>query len=167
MTVHSEHPFLPPPEARDRIRQLRGRLVAPVTIVTAGEDGMTASAVLVVEGGPPRVVATISELADFRDAVERTRAFVVQVAGQDHRQLADRFAEIAPSPGGLFHGLTMIETQWGPRISGLDTWAGCTLETTFAVGYQLLVVGMIEHLEVGELDDPLVYFRGRYRKLVR
>lgn len=165
MTIHSEHPFLPPPEARDRVRQLRGRLVAPVTIVTAGEDGMTASAVLVVEGDPPRVAVTISELAAFRTAVERTRRFVMQVATQDHRQLSDRFAEIAPSPGGLFHGLPTSQTEWGPRIEGFDTWAGCTLETTLTVGYQILVVGMIEHLEVGEIDEPLIYFRGRYRKL--
>lgn len=165
MTVHSEHPFLPPPEARDRIRQLRGRLAGPVTIVTAGQDGMTASAVLVMEGDPPRVVAAISEMADFVEAVNTTRRFVMQVAVQDHRQLADRFAEIAPSPGGLFHGLAVVETEWGPLIEGFDTWVGCRLETTLTVGYQLLVVGMIEHLEVGQLDDPLIYFRGRYRKL--
>ena len=165
MTVHSEHPFLPPPETRDRVRQLRGRLVAPVTIVTAGEDGMTASAVLVIEGDPPRLLAAINELADFRDAVARTGKFVMQVVTQTHRQLADRFAEIAPSPGGLFHGLTIIETDWGPRIEGFDTWAGCTLETTQTIGYQLVVVGTIDYLEVGDLDDPLLYFRGRYRRL--
>lgn len=165
MTVHSEHPFLPTPEARDRVRQLRGRLVAPVTILTAGEDGMTASAVLVMEGDPPRLVATINELADFRDAVARTQKFVMQVAGQEHRHLSDRFAEISPSPGGLFHDLTLTETEWGPRIDGFDTWAGCTLETTLTVGYQILVVGMIDHLELGDLLDPLIYFRGRYRKL--
>jgi flavin reductase (DIM6/NTAB) family NADH-FMN oxidoreductase RutF len=165
VTVHSEHPFLPPPEARDQVRQLRGRLAAPVTIVTAGEDGMTASAVLVMEGDPPRLVATINELADFRDAVERTQKFVMHVATQEHRHLSDRFAEISPSPGGLFHDLSVIETAWGPRIDGFRTWAGCTLETTIAVGYQLLIVGMIDHLVVGDLDDPLVYFRGRYRKL--
>ena len=33
------------------------------------------------------------------------------------------------------------------------------------VGYQILVVGMIDHLQVGPLEDPLIYFRGRYRKL--
>ena len=165
MTVHSEHPFLPPPEARDRVRQLRGRLVGPVTIVTSGDDGMTASAVLIMEGAPPRLVATISELADFRESVEKTRRFVMQVAGQEHRHLSDRFAEISPAPGGLFHGLTVIETEWGPRLDGFGTWAGCTLETTLTVGYQVLVVGMIEHLEVGDIDDPLIYFRGRYRKL--
>ena len=165
MTIHSEHPFLPPADERNRVRQLRGRLVAPVSIVTAGEDGMTASAVLVIEGDPPRLAATISELADFREAVERTRKFVLHVAQQEHRQLSDRFAEIAPSPGGLFEGLTVVDTEWGPRLEGFDTWAGCSLEDTLAVGYQVLVIGMIDHLELGALDDPLVYFRGRYRDL--
>ena len=165
MTVHNEHPFLPPVEERNRVRQLRGRLVAPVTIVTAGEDGMTASAVLVMEGNPPRLVATISEMADFRDAVERTGRFVMHVGKQEHRHLADRFAEIAPSPGGLFHGLTVIETEWGPRLDGFATWVGCTLETTMTLGFQILVVGLIDHFELGEIDDPLVYFRGRYRNL--
>ena len=140
-------------------------MVAPVTIVTAGEDGMTASAVLIMEGDPPRLAATISELADFREAVERTRRFVMHVGKEEHRQLADRFAEVSPSPGGLFHGLTVTETQWGPRLGGFDTWVGCSLETTLTVGFQILVVGMIDYFELGELEDPLVYFRGRYRKL--
>lgn len=126
---------------------------------------MTASAVLVVEGDLPRVVAAISEVADFHTAVKQTGNFVMHVGSQEHRHLSDRFAELAPSPGGLFHDLTLIPTKWGPRIEGFENWVGCSLETTLAVGYQILVVGMIEHLEVGRLDDPLIYFRGRYRKL--
>lgn len=165
MTIHDEHPFLPLPESRDRVRQLRGRLVAPVTIVTAGEDGMTASAVLVLEGDLPRVVAAISEAADFHTAVKETGRFVMHIGSQEHRQLSDRFAELAPSPGGLFQDLTLIPTKWGPRIAGFENWVGCALEQTLIVGYQVLVVGTIEHLEVGQLDDPLVYFRGRYRRL--
>jgi 3-hydroxy-9,10-secoandrosta-1,3,5(10)-triene-9,17-dione monooxygenase reductase component len=165
VTIHSDHPFLPPPDARDRIRQLRGRLAGPVTIVTAGADGMTASAVLVIEGDPPRVAVAISRVADFHDAVQETERFVIHVAAQQHRHLSDRFAELAPSPGGLFAGLTVIDTDWGPRIEGFDTWAGCRLEKTVEIGYQTLVVGLIDHLEVSDFEDPLVYFRGRYRRL--
>jgi flavin reductase (DIM6/NTAB) family NADH-FMN oxidoreductase RutF len=165
VTIHDEHPFLPPPESRDRVRQLRGRLAGPVTIVTAGTDGMTASAVSVVEGDLPRVIVAVSETADFHAAVNETQRFIIHVARQEHRHLSDRFAEVAPSPGGLFHELAVVPTEWGPRIDGFANWAGCTLESTITVGYQILVVGMIEHLEVGELDDPLIYFRGRYRKL--
>ncbi len=165
MTIHNEHPFLPPPEARDRARQLRGRLAGPVTIVTAGDDGMTASAVLVLEGSPPRLLVGINEIADFHDAVKATQKFVVHIALQEHRPLSDRFAEIAPSPGGLFAGLEVTQTAWGPLISGFSNWAGCRLENTYQMGWQVLVVGEIEHLEVGEIDDPLLYFRGRYRSL--
>ena len=165
MTIHHENPFLPPPEARDRARQLRGRLAAPVAIVTSGDDGMTASAVLVLEGSPPRVLVGVNEAADFHDAVNVTKRFVLHVGRQEHRQLADRFAEIAPSPGGLFAGLEIAETEWGPLIGGFDNWAGCRLEACHSIGWQVLVVGEIEHLEVGELADPLIYFRGRYRSL--
>ncbi|MGH8928645.1 MAG: flavin reductase family protein [Acidimicrobiia bacterium] len=165
MTIHNEHPFLLPPEARDRIRQLRGRLAGPVTIVTAGEDGMTASAVLVIEGDPPRATVAISELADFHDACRSTGRFVIHVCSQQHRALADRFAEISPSPGGLFHGLEVKQTEWGPLIAGFDNWVGCRFESTLTVGYQILVLGVIDHIQVGELIDPLIYYRGRYRRL--
>lgn len=165
MTIHSEHPFQTPPEQRDRARQLRGRLAAPVTIITSGTDGMTASAVFVVEGNPPRVIIGISETADFHEAVNTTGRFVMHIGEYRHRPLSDRFAEIAPSPGGLFAGLETVATPWGPRIVGFDNWAGCRLEGTMAVGAQILVVGEIEELDLGELEDPLIYFRGRYRKL--
>jgi len=165
VTVHNENPFLPPAGERDKVRQLRGRLSGPVTIVTAGQDGMTASAVMVLDGDPARVAVAISEMADFRDAVEQTRRFVMHVATQDHRQLSDRFAELSPAPGGLFHGLKVEESDWGPVIDGFSTWAGCQLETTMKVGYQVLVIGMIDHLVVGDIEEPLIYFRGRYRKL--
>lgn len=165
MTIHHENPFLPPPEARDRARQLRGRLAGPVTIVTSGDDGMTASAVLVLEGSPPRLLVGVNEAADFHDAVNTTGRFVVHVGRQEHRQLADRFAEVAPSPGGLFAGLETVATDWGPRIVGFENWAGCRLEACHPIGWQVLVVGEIEHLQLGELDDPLIYFRGRYRSL--
>lgn len=165
MTIHSEHPFQTPPEQRDRARQLRGRLASAVTIITAGQDGMTASAVFVVEGDPPRVIIGISETADFHDAVNETGRFVMHIAEQEHRHLSDRFAEIAPAPGGLFAGLEVIDTPYGPRLLGLDSWAGCRLERTIQVGSQILVVGQIEELDLGELEDPLIYFRGRYRRL--
>jgi flavin reductase (DIM6/NTAB) family NADH-FMN oxidoreductase RutF len=136
-----------------------------VTIVTAGDDGMTASAVLVLEGSPPRVLVGINETADFHAAVNETGRFVVHVARQQDRNLSDRFAELAPSPGGLFAGLEIEETEWGPRIVGFDNWAGCLLEDCYPIGWQVLVVGKIEHLEVADVSDPLLYFRGRYRSL--
>ncbi len=166
MTIHNEHPFQTPPEQRDPARRLRGRLASSVTIITAGSDGMTASAVLVVEGDPPRVVIAVSETADFHDALKKTGRFVMHIAEFDHHPLSDRFAEVAPSPGGLFAGLEVVETAWGPRLAGFQNWAGCRLEDTIRVGFQILLVGQIEQLELDDLDDALIYFRGRYRRLL-
>jgi flavin reductase (DIM6/NTAB) family NADH-FMN oxidoreductase RutF len=165
VTIHDENPFMSPPESRDRVRQFRGRLAAGVTIVTAGHDGMTASSVLVVEGEEPRFVVAVSEMAEFWEAVEHTAKFVVHVASAGHRQLSDRFAELAPSPGGVFAGLEVTETEWGPLLAGFDTWGGCRVESATPLGFQRLLVGVIEYLEVGDLIEPLIYFRGRYRSL--
>jgi flavin reductase (DIM6/NTAB) family NADH-FMN oxidoreductase RutF len=165
VTIHHEHPFIPSPDSRDRARQFRGRLAAAVTVVTAGHDGMTASSVLVVEGEEPRFVVAVSEMAEFWEAVEQSGRFVVHVASARHRHLSDRFAEVAPSPGGVFAGLEVTETEWGPLIAGFDTWGGCRTESATPLGFQRLLVGVIERLEVGDLTDPLIYFRGRYRSL--
>ncbi|HUF15041.1 MAG TPA: flavin reductase, partial [Acidimicrobiia bacterium] len=64
MTIHNEHPFTPGPEERDPVRRLRGRLAAPVTIVTSGAGdhraGLTVSSLFVVEGNPGVVHAIVT-----------------------------------------------------------------------------------------------------------
>ena len=51
-----EHPFHPPEGERDPVRRMRGRLAAPVTIITAGDDvgrsGLTVSSLMLAEGDP-------------------------------------------------------------------------------------------------------------------
>lgn len=168
MSIHSEHPFSVPVDQRDPVRRLRGRLAAPVTVLTAGgEDpaGLTVSSVLVVEGEPARVISIVGGGSDFLDAAIGSGAFVVHVLGADHGPLADVFAGLRPSPGGMFAGREREDTDWGPRLVEVADWAGCRLEETRPIGDQILVVGNIEHLEVSDIGDPLVYFRGNYRRL--
>lgn len=169
MTIHDEHPFRLPPEQRELGRRFRGRLASGVTVLTAGSAarpvGLTASSITVVDGSPWRVVAVISDTSDFYDAVEEGRGFVVHLLELRHRRLADRLAGLAPAPGGMFKDLELIETPWGPRLGELSTWAACRVESVTPVGYQHLLVGAIEEVAVHELDEPLVYFRGRYRAL--
>ena len=54
-----EHPFIRPEADRDPVRRFRGRLVAPVTIVTAGDDvgraGLTVSSLMLAEGEPKEI----------------------------------------------------------------------------------------------------------------
>lgn len=169
MSIHDENPFAPPPAERDPVRRLRGRLAAPVTVLTAGDGhqraGLTVSSLLVVEGQPGRVAALVGEVTDFWEVVSGTGAFLVHVLAGGDWELADRFAGLRPTPGGTFVGLEVEDTPFGPRLAAVADWAGCRLESAEELGFHRLLVGTIEETRLSDLSDPLVYFRGRYRHL--
>ena len=164
-----EHPFTPPEEDRDPVRRLRGRLAAPVTIVTAGDDagraGLTISSLMVSEGQPGSVHFLLGPTADVYDAIERTDRFVVHILGREHRTLSEVFAGRRPSPGGPFSGIAVVETEWGPALGDVADRAYCSGITAVEHGYSLLVSAGIDQVVVADLTDPLTYFRGSYRSL--
>lgn len=168
VSIHSENPFSVPVSGRDPVRRLRGRLAAPVTILTAQDErpaGITVSSFFVVEGEIPRTAALVGPGSDFMDAVEASGTFVAHVLTEECRVVADIFAGLRPAPGGMFANVASETTKWGPRLTDVSDWAGCRLGEIRPLGDQLVLVGEIEDLSVSELDDPLVYFRGSYRRL--
>jgi len=167
--VGGQPPFAVPPERRDPARRLRGRLVAPVSVWTAGRPpggaGLTVSSVLVAEGRPARLLGLIDPTSAFWEAAQETRAFVVHVLGAGDRALAERFSEVRPPIRGPFERLEVAESPWGPVLGGSRPRAACRLAGSTPVGYAELVEGMIEQLELPDLDDPLAYLHGGYRSV--
>jgi 3-hydroxy-9,10-secoandrosta-1,3,5(10)-triene-9,17-dione monooxygenase reductase component len=167
--VGSQPPFAVPPERRDPARRLRGRLVAPVTVWTAGSPpggaGLTVSSVLVAEGEPARLLGLIDPTSAFWGAAQETGAFVIHVLGVGDRALAERFSEVRPPIRGSFERLQVAESPWGPVLGGSRPRAACRLAGSAPVGYAELAEGVIEQLELLDLEDPLVYLRGSYRSV--
>src|SRR6266536_511576 len=132
--IGGQHPFATPAEWRSAARRFRGRLVAPVTVWTAGGTGdgagLTVSSVLVA----------------------------------DHA-LAERFAEVRPPIRGMFEGLDVSASPWGPVLGGARPRAACRLSGSTTVGYSELVEGVIEEVEPRDLDDPLAWLHGSYRSV--
>ena len=166
MTIHSEHPFADPEPERDPLRRLRGRLGGTVTLWTTGHGrsraGLTVSSVMVAGGNPGHVLALVDPDSDFADAVQETGVAVVHLLEWPHRDLADAFAGVAPAPGGVFTLGTWEDTEWGPRLEGAGSWAGVRLVDQHEVGWSLLLDTVVEHVEIGEEETPLVHRRGRY-----
>lgn len=164
-----ENPFIAPESERDPIRRLRGRLAAPVTIVTAGDDersaGLTISSLVFAEGDPGSVGFLLGPTADVYDVIERTDRFVVHILSRRHRVLSEVFAGRRPSPGGPFADFATTATQWGPAINDIPDRAYCSGVTVTDHGYSLLVRATVDSAETSDLLDPLVYFRGHYRAL--
>ncbi len=167
--IHYEHPFVPPVEAREPWRRLRGRLTAPVTVWTsgAGEEraGLTISSLLVADGRPPVVLGLMKETTDLYAAIRATGSFLVHVLDRTHAALSEEFAGLRPRPGGPFAGRRVEKRPHGPVLSDIPDRAYCRLVDDTEAGYQRLVRGAVEDIEVSELTSPLVLFRGRYRSL--
>ena len=164
-----ENPFADPPEARDPVRRLRGRLAAPVTIVTSGRAdaaaGLTVSSLVVAEGEPGLVYMLVGSTTDLYLQIEASRRFVIHVCSAEDRELADVFAGFRPNPGGVFAGSAVSDSEHGLVLDDLGTRAYCTLSGAREESYSVLVSGVIDRVEAGDSDDPLAYFRGRYRTL--
>jgi 3-hydroxy-9,10-secoandrosta-1,3,5(10)-triene-9,17-dione monooxygenase reductase component len=167
--IQMQPPFTVPPERREPARRLRGRLVAPVTIWTAGQlpggAGLTVSSILVAEGEPARLLGQIDPTSAFWEAMQETGAFVVNVLAVGDRTLAERFSEVRPPIRGPFDGLQVAESPWGPVLGGSRPRAACRLAGSAPVGHGELVEGVIERLELPDLEDPLVYLHGSYRSV--
>lgn len=166
---HETNPFAAAEADREPARRLRGRLAAPVTIVTSGsgEDrtGVTVSSIVVAEGEPPLVYFLLGSATDVFYAIEETRRFVVHVCDAGHREVADVFAGLRPSPGGLFAGRSVTQTEYGPVLDGIGTRAYCSFRGGDEDSYSVIMSGAIDRIELADVEGPLVYFRGRYRAL--
>jgi 3-hydroxy-9,10-secoandrosta-1,3,5(10)-triene-9,17-dione monooxygenase reductase component len=167
--IGGQHPFSTPPERRDPVRRMRARLVAPVTVWTAGRPssgaGLTVSSVLVAQGEPARLLGLIDPTTAFWEAMREAGTFVVHVLAVADRPLAERFSEIRPPIRGPFEGLEVSESPWGPVLGGARPRVACRLASTSTVGYAELVEAVIERLELDDLEDPLAYLHGSYRSV--
>lgn len=168
MTIHSAHPFQDPEEEWDPVRRLRGRLGGTVSLWTtgAGESraGLTISSLMIANGSPAHALALVDPVSDFAVQLAFNRTAVVQLLEWPHRDLADAFAGLAPAPGGVFTLGSWVDTRWGPLLEGASAWAGVRLVTEpREVGWSWLVDTVVEHVDLGEEEQPLVHRRGRYQ----
>lgn len=167
--IHGDNPFTASPDQRDPVRRFRGRLTAPVAIVTSGtgdaRTGLTVSSLMVIEGEPGLVQMVVGPTSDLWHVAEESKAFVIHVCREDDRDLAQVFAGLRPNPGGVFAGLDIVESEHGPVIARLANRAFCSFVEKQEMGYSGLVTGEIETVEAASITDPLVYFRGGYRGL--
>ncbi len=166
VTIHTSDPFATPEDAKSAVRRLRGRLPAAVTLWTAyaGDGrpaGLTVSSTLVIDGDPGRLAGVIDEESDLYRAVGETERFAVSVLQGSDRRLADILAGILPAPGGPFQA-GWLSTEYGPVPEGGRTWVGCHLDRTTSIGWSILVMATVEVVRLGNEDQPLIHYRGRY-----
>lgn len=166
MTIHSTHPFADADP--DPARRFRGRVGGAVTLWTAGDEqdraGLTVSSLMVALGPEPSVLALLDPDSDLLAVLRDSGRAVVQLLSWADRQLAEAFAGTAPAPGGPFRQAPFVAEAHGPRLATATTWAGVRLAGERDVGWSVEVTAVLEHVEIGSDDDPLLHRRGRYHR---
>jgi 3-hydroxy-9,10-secoandrosta-1,3,5(10)-triene-9,17-dione monooxygenase reductase component len=173
--IHAEHPFATPPDRRDPHRRLRGQLIAPVTIWTAGAGaeaaGLTVSSVLIAHGEPTTVIGLVDPDSDLWERLEAIGRGTVNVLNWGHRMVADVFAGLHPSPGGLFRSGAWQNTESGPRLVDAAASVAVRVREHRRLGWSVLIEAEVTEVEVPPATEstgnagPLAYLRGRYRRL--
>ncbi|GAA6527884.1 flavin reductase family protein [Intrasporangium sp. DVR] len=170
MTIHSSHPFEADETRRDPVRRFRGRVGGAVSLWTSGAGpdraGLTVTSFLVADGEPARVVVLLHPDADLLERLEETSTAVVSLLSWRHRELAEVFAGQFPAPGGPFRLDQWEQTGWGPRLTSAPSWLGVRVDARSRreAGWSVLLEAVVEHVEVGDEDDPLFHRRGRYTR---
>jgi flavin reductase (DIM6/NTAB) family NADH-FMN oxidoreductase RutF len=159
----------------DRFRQLMGRFVTGVSVVTTTSDGrpegITVNALAPVSLQPPLVMVALDRRRFITPMVRELGRYAVNVLGEDQQALSDCFAHAAVKPGREdFCGAAWHGGPTGlPLINGAIAGLECTVVETYPAGDHDLFIGRVDALEDGgpaaEEIGPLLYFRRRYLRI--
>ncbi|GHA63544.1 flavin reductase family protein [Streptomyces termitum] len=171
---------LPHPEgvSDDEFRAALSRLAAGVVLVTAhdpddgphgGDAGMTATAFLSVSLDPPLVLVSLRTGSRMDDLLDEVPTWAVSVLAENQRHVAGRFAmKGRVSDRLLFADLphTRGTASGAPLLDDALATLECRTENRVTAGDHTLVIGRVLTVGLPAPDDePLAYFRGRYRTL--
>lgn len=149
-------------------RAVLGRFASGVTIVSARDGdrdvGMTVSAFCSISLEPPLVLASISEIAEMRELVERVDEIGVSILSQDQEAISRRFAEYE---GDRFEGVGIVRGATGVAlIDGAIAHAECRIVQRHVAGDHLIVIAEVD--DAATFDErPLLYYRGGYAGMER
>jgi flavin reductase (DIM6/NTAB) family NADH-FMN oxidoreductase RutF len=147
-------------------RHILGHLPTGVTVVTAhlnGEIyGMTANAVTSLSLNPPLILVAVDKTATMHASLTACRHFAVNILSEAQEQLSRRFAMRGPKE---VNDLTWTTGASGaPIMTDALAWVDCRLTEILPGGDHDIFIGEILGGDCHE-GSPLLYFRGKYRRL--
>ena len=150
------------------LRGVLSRFATGITVVT-GRDGegrargITVNAFTSLSLDPPLVLYCLDRSAFHFDVFSGAKAFAVNILAADQQALSERFACEAEDD---FLDLGTIELTTGcPILADCLAALDCETEALHEAGDHLVVIGRVTGLKAQTAAEPLLYYRGGYRRL--
>jgi flavin reductase (DIM6/NTAB) family NADH-FMN oxidoreductase RutF len=152
-------------------RKAMGCFATGVTIITLdleGEvHGMTANAFASVSIDPLLVLVCVDHNTRTHAHMQAKKRFGINVLGEDQRAISEYYARPARTHehAEAEAGARFDRTKHGtPRLQGALAYLECRLHSSEEAGDHTIFIAEVEDVEVRE-GDPLLFFRGKYRKV--
>jgi 3-hydroxy-9,10-secoandrosta-1,3,5(10)-triene-9,17-dione monooxygenase reductase component len=163
MALPSQAPAAPAPDAR-AFRDALGRFVTGVAFITAAPDGeptgLIVNSLTSVSLEPPLVSFSPSRSSLTWSRMRRAGRFGVNVLGRQHEQFAIR---ATPAGADRFAGLDWQPGRGGaPLLTDALASLECEIVAEYPAGDHWIVVGRVDALRVSPINDPLVFFAGKF-----
>lgn len=153
----------------DVFKQALQRWASGIAVVAThseafGRQGMTVTAFSSVSMSPPQVLVCINASADTGEGIKASGRFSVNILGSEQQAISNHFA------GGLSQQERFEQYTWTPGIAGtplLDDGIlslDCAVVERVQAGTHWVIIGEVQDAVCRD-GDPLLYFRGQYRKL--
>ena len=153
----------------DDFRRVLSHFTTGVTIVTTCDGdgrptGLTVSAFCSVSLDPPLVLVCVDHKAQSFPALRDHGRFAVNILSSDQEAVSRRFAtsKILDKFEGVAH--TMSELGL-PLVVGALAHLECVTVSTHVEGDHTIFIGRVERAGAPG-GEPLLYFKGRYERLV-
>jgi flavin reductase (DIM6/NTAB) family NADH-FMN oxidoreductase RutF len=152
-------------------RKAMGGFATGVTIITLDLDGevhgMTANAFASVSIDPLLVLVCVDHSTRTHAHMHAKKRFGINVLCEDQRAISEYYArparthEHAEAEAGAKFERTVHGT---PMLEGALAYLECRLHSSEEAGDHTIFIAEVEDVVVRE-GDPLLFFRGKYRKV--
>lgn len=150
------------------LRDAMGCFATGITIVTALDNagtpvGLTANSFTSVSLDPPLLLVCIANTAGTAPALRDAQHFGVNVLQIGQQPTSNRFAAKGED--------RFADQPWAPGQTGVPLLGGslvsfeCQHESLHDAGDHFILVGRVVRAQFEPHRDPLLYFRGKYRRL--
>jgi 3-hydroxy-9,10-secoandrosta-1,3,5(10)-triene-9,17-dione monooxygenase reductase component len=147
-----------------------GHFASGVTVMTttaAGRmHGMTVSAFASESLDPLLILASVERSTVMHQLVAQSKAFVINILGDQGEGTARFFADNARLDGPEFtEGTYHLGATGSPILEEATAYLEATVEATLDAGDHTVIVGRVVALAVVREAGPLIYYRSGYRRL--